>query len=155
MGAAPVVLGLLFQPVQLGSSSLETLQEGGQSSIQFSSTASGSGSSGRNLYQWAYQFANTEPSTLLGEQVDVIGFVYHGESDAADEFQVARFVVACCVADARGYTLPVRWPGASELEADTWIQVTGRIGTTADGAPIVLADTVESIEAPANPYIYP
>jgi putative membrane protein len=155
LAAIPILLGLVYQPQPLSSASLETLQDGGRSSLQFSSTAAGSDPSRRNIYQWAYEFAHTEPAELLGDPVDVIGFAYHAADQPEGVFQVARFVVACCVADARGYMLPVRWSDAESLRNDTWVHVTGRIGTAPDGSLIVLADAVETIEAPANPYIYP
>lgn len=155
LAGIPIVLGLAYEPKPLGSASLETLESGGRSSLQFSSTAAGSDAAQRNVYQWAYEFANTEPAELLGDDVAVTGFVYHGEDDADGVFQVARFVVACCVADARGYTLPVRWSDTEALGNDEWVQISGRIGTAADGSLIVLADTVTTIEAPSNPYIYP
>lgn len=155
LAAIPLALGFAYEPKPLGSASLETLQDGGRSSLEFSSTAMGSDPSQRNIYQWAFEFANTEPSELLGESVNVMGFVYHASDQPDGTFQVARFVVACCVADARGYMLPIRWNGADSLRNDTWVEVTGRIGTAPDGSLVVMADTVEQIEAPANPYIYP
>ncbi len=155
LAALPVGLGLLYQPAPLGTKSLETLQDGGRSSLQFSSTAAGSDAAQRNVYQWAYEFANTEPAQILGDPVEVTGFVYHAEGAPEGVFSVARFVVACCVADARGYILPVQWGEAAALSNDQWVRVSGRVATDPDGALVILAETVETIEIPANPYIYP
>lgn len=155
LAGLPIVLGFAYKPAPLTSDSLETLSDGGRSSLQFSTTAAGSPAATRNVYQWAYEFATADPGTLLGDSVDVIGFVYHGDAPQADRFEVARFVVACCVADARGFTLPVRWAGSADLERDSWVRVQGRVGTDPDGALVILAGTVETIGTPANPYIYP
>lgn len=155
LAAIPVVIGFAYEPRPLGSDSLETLEGDGRSSLQFSSTAASSDPSQRNVYQWAYEFANTDPAEILGDDVNIKGFVYHPDDAEEHIFEVARFVVACCVADARGYTLPVSWDGAAELPSDQWVDISGRIGTGPDGSPVVLADSVEHIEPPANPYIYP
>jgi putative membrane protein len=155
LAALPVAMGLAYQPQPLGTKSLETLQDGGRSSLQFSSTAAGADAAQRNVYQWAYEFANTEPALILGDPVDVTGFVYHAEGEPAGVFSVARFVVACCVADARGFTLPVQWAEAESLPNDQWVRVRGRVATDAEGQLVILAETVETVEIPANPYIYP
>lgn len=155
LAAFPVALGLAYQPQPLGSKSLETLQDGGRTSLQFSSTAAGADAAQRNVYQWAYEFANTEPAEILGDPVDVTGFVYQADEQPEGVFSVARFVVACCVADARGFTLPVQWGDADSLPNDQWVRVQGRVATDADGGLVILAETVETVETPANPYIYP
>lgn len=155
LAAVPVGMGLLYQPAPLGSKSLETLQDGGRTSLQFSSTAAGADATQRNVYQWAYEFANTEPAEVLGDPVDVTGFVYHADGEPEGVFSVARFVVACCVADARGFTLPVQWGEAEALPNDQWVRVQGRVATDADDGLVILAETVETVETPANPYIYP
>jgi uncharacterized membrane protein YcgQ (UPF0703/DUF1980 family) len=67
----------------------------------------------------------------------------------------ARFVVACCIADARGVALPVDWPGGEKLPRDSWVRVEGEVGLAANGEPFIRARTVTTIDAPSNPYLYP
>ncbi len=152
MVAFPVVLGLVFQPRPLGTTSLDT---DSVSARQFSASAASADPARRNIYQWAYEFETADPASIVGDDVEVIGFVFHKEGDPADRFLVARFVVACCIADAQGFSLPVQWRAAQDLANDQWVRVLGRVSTAADGALIIQATEIEPVEAPSNPYIYP
>jgi uncharacterized repeat protein (TIGR03943 family) len=148
---APLVVAFAFQPQPLGSSSLQD----DNAPRAFSQSMGSAPPTQRNLYQWAYEFAQSNPAGLLGQPVDVVGFVYHPKEAPADQFAVARFVVACCVADATGYKLPVRWAAQVALKTDAWIHVRGAVRAGPDGALFVDASAVDPIDAPANPYIYP
>lgn len=149
----PLALGIAFKPQPLGTASLDS---GRASALgQFASSAGTADPTQRNIYQWAYEFQTTDPSKLVGQPVEVIGFVYHGKDDPADRFSVARFVVACCVADATGFKLPVQWAQGAALPLDKWVRVAGRVATAQDGSAIIQASAVEQVEAPSNPYIYP
>lgn len=153
LGGLPLVLGLAYKPEPLTSASLPADTD---ATTSWSAGASAAADpSQRNVYQWAYEFANTEPAVLIGQEVDLIAFVYHQEGDLPGQFRAARFVVACCVADARGYTLPVQWPEAGALQADQWVRVQGQVALGPTGEPVILASGVESLSAPSNPYIYP
>lgn len=148
--AAPILAGLVMKPEPLGAGNLSI----GDSARQFSASAALANAGERNLYQWAYAFETEDPASLTGADIEVVGFVYQPEA-AAGRFMVARFVVACCVADAQGFTLPVQWKDAGNLANDQWVRIEGRIGITPEGTPIVQATLIELIEAPSNPYIYP
>jgi putative membrane protein len=149
--AIPVVLGFAFKPEPLAGNSLDS----GDSSPQFNASAGSSDPALRNVYQWAYEFETAQPADIVGDPVEVVGFVYHKKDDPAGQFQVARFVVACCVADAQGFSLPVLWKDAAALPADRWVRVKGRVATASDGSALIQATEIEPIEAPSNPYIYP
>lgn len=153
--AVPLILGFTYRPSPLGSASLDSPQDGGANSVQFSASASSPDAANRNIYQWAYEFVTAPPGSLIGNSVDVVGFVYHGEAAPQDEFEVARFVVACCVADAMGYAVPVLWAESAGLPQDRWVRVRGRVGVSPGGDLIILAEAVEPVAAPSNPYIYP
>jgi uncharacterized repeat protein (TIGR03943 family) len=148
-----VVLGLAYRPTPLDSSNLDT--GAGPDLAAFSSTAAEDDPARRNIYQWAYTLASQDPADLVGLDVSVVGFVHHPEGAAPSTFQVARFVVACCVADARGYWLPVEWQEAAALPLNAWVRVSGSIRIDAAGLPVVAAASVELVDAPSNPYIYP
>jgi uncharacterized repeat protein (TIGR03943 family) len=150
----PVAVGLAVTPRPLGSTSLKD-DSGFVGGARLSGASTRPAPEDRNLYQLAYELQSTALATLIGDPVDVIGFVHHGKEPRPGRFYAARFVVACCVADAVGVTVPVAWQGAATLGRDTWVRVVGRIGVDAEGAPIVVAASVEPIGAPANPYIYP
>jgi uncharacterized repeat protein (TIGR03943 family) len=150
--AGPIVLGAMFQPRPLASANLDL---SAPATRQLDAPAAADDPSRRNVFQWAWEFETAQPAAIAGQPVDVIGFVFRRDGDPPDRFLVARFVVACCIADGQGFTLPVQWRDASTLVNDQWVRVTGRVGSGPDGAPIVRADNVELIEAPENPYIYP
>ncbi|MFN0096861.1 MAG: TIGR03943 family putative permease subunit [Dehalococcoidia bacterium] len=143
--------GVAFKPEPLAGTDLES----DPLTVTFSASASNADPARRNVYQWAYEFQNSAPSSLLGQPVDVVAFVFHGKEPVPGRFFAARFVVACCVADAQGFTVPVAWPGAASLPADAWVRVRGAITVAPDGALAIAARTVEPIDAPSSPYIYP
>jgi uncharacterized repeat protein (TIGR03943 family) len=150
----PIFLGLAMKPQPLASQSLGSGLS--QDSLrQFSQSAANDDPARRNIYQWAYEFQSADPRTLAGQSVDVVGFVFHGKDDAPEHFQVARFVVACCVADATGHSLPVHWPGSATLQQDSWVHVVGHVVATPGGTAEIQATSVDLVEAPSNPYIYP
>ncbi len=148
----PLILGALYTPRPLASASLDLSATAAR---QFGASASAADPARRNIYQWAYEFETADPAAIAGQPVDVIGFVFRRPGDPPDRLRVARFVVACCIADAQGFTLPVAWKDAGALANDQWVRVEGRVGISPDGEPIVLAASVTPIEAPQNPYIYP
>ncbi|HMO54460.1 MAG TPA: TIGR03943 family protein [Tepidiformaceae bacterium] len=150
--AFPLVLGLAFEPRQLNSGNLNT---DAVSARQFTASAAVADPARRNIYQWAYEFETANPASIVGDSVEVVGFVFHREGAPADRFLVARFVVACCIADAQGFALPVQWKDAGDLKSDQWVRVIGRVTTAPEGELIIHATDIEMLEAPSNPYIYP
>jgi putative membrane protein len=151
--ALPLVVGLTFKPQPLASKSLATHGASGQAFRQLS--AGSVEPARRNVFQWAYEFETARVSSVIGEPVDVIAFVYRTKDMPPDHFSAGRYVVACCIADARGYTLPVHWKDAELLQNDAWVRVQGRVAIGPDGLLMVQANSVENIAAPSNPYIYP
>ena len=160
--ALPLLLGLLVPAHPLESSALAN------KGINSAATIAGAGSAAAwirpdrdmpNLLDWVrISYAEDNPRDLAGQRADVIGFVYHDRGLPPDEFILARFVANCCAAEAAGVGLRVRWPNAAALEDDTWVRVRGLVqGGTYAGQPIpvVVAEQVEGIEAPAQPYLYP
>lgn len=92
-----------------------------------------------------------------GRGVEFSGFVYHDGTMAENELAVARIAITCCLADATVYGLLVR--GDLPLPPnDTWVQVRGRITATRfmdEDIPVILAEQVENIPPPDQPYVYP
>jgi uncharacterized repeat protein (TIGR03943 family) len=76
----------------------------------------------------------------------------------AETFQISRFVVTCCAADAVPVSLPVFWSGSGALENDQWVEVSGHfeIRSIADTPmPVLVAESVTVVEMPEMPYLYP
>ncbi|MBK8619249.1 MAG: hypothetical protein IPN96_19550 [Anaerolineales bacterium] len=88
----------------------------------------------------------------------MIGFVYFDESLGKNQFFVSRFVVSCCAAewfcDCNG------WRMAASLhdKQDSWVLVKGTIKSiTINGqtVPLILAESVQAVPAPEQPYLFP
>lgn len=96
--------------------------------------------------------ASQDPQRSLdGLPVRVIGFV--GPAGSGDGYLLSRFTVACCAADATAYT--TRVVDDTRRDADTWVEIVGRWDPGADDdLPVLRADQVTVIPAPAEPYEY-
>jgi uncharacterized repeat protein (TIGR03943 family) len=95
---------------------------------------------------------------LDGAPALLTGFVHRTADTAPGQFQVARFMVRCCTADAFPVTMPVRYEGAADLPRDQWVEVAGTIRYAGDGddrAAVVDAREVRRIAQPSRPYMYP
>jgi uncharacterized repeat protein (TIGR03943 family) len=90
-----------------------------------------------------------------GQRADLVGFVYRPDGESADEFQVGRFLVRCCTADAVAVSFPVQYADAANLTRDTWVDVQGTLRAGASGAskPVLVADSVRVVDAPERPYL--
>lgn len=161
--ALPLLVGLLIPQRPLGSSAAAL--RGFSAGIGLaSSAASGSQalaipSDQRNVLDWIRTFeAVGNPEDLAGQAADLEGFVYHDPRLAADHFIAARFSVTCCLADAAAIGVEVVWPSTSVLTDSAWVRVKGKMTVQEKGGrkqPLLLADTVEPVQAPEQPYLFP
>jgi putative membrane protein len=95
---------------------------------------------------------------LDGAPALLVGFVHRGSDTVPGQFEVARFMVRCCTADAFPVTMPVRYEQAADLPRDAWVEVEGTIhyaGSGDDRAAVVDAREVRRIAQPSRPYMYP
>jgi uncharacterized repeat protein (TIGR03943 family) len=113
----------------------------------------------RNILDWLRMFGSAaDMEAFNGQPVNLSGFVYREPVFDDDQFMVSRFTVSCCVADASAIGLPVQYDGAIELTVGIWVQIQGRMEVgefDGDILPIIQTETVELIEQPAHPYLYP
>lgn len=113
----------------------------------------------RNVLDWLRVFNRVSaPATLNGKAVDVSGFIYREPSMAEDEFMIARFTMSCCVADAFPVGMPARSQQIGEFALGDWVRVRGELlagSFQGEFAPIIQAGTLDAIEEPAQPYLYP
>lgn len=113
----------------------------------------------RNVLDWLKLF-NYETNTIRfnGESASVIGFVYFDDSLEENQFFVSRFVVSCCAADGFAIAMPAEWDGAATLTQDTWVLVKGTIQSiTLNGraVPLIVAESVQEVPVPNQPYLFP
>ena len=113
----------------------------------------------RTVLDWIRAFyATSEPTRLSGEQVDVIGFVYHDPRLQANQFLVARYTIACCIADASAIGIWVNWDDAASLADNQWVRVQGKMTSgqlEGQTVPVILADKIDGLPEPQQPYLFP
>lgn len=162
----PVVLGLTIPARALGTAAIENRGFGrantlpGQQSGSTEELVSGLPDTPTwDMLDWvnALTYQPDNPR-LQGQPIQLTGFVWKRENLASDQFIVSRFVVTCCTADSLALGLPVIWDGTSDLENDTWVRVSGTVGLAeVEGVEeaVILAESVDEIEQPPNPYLTP
>ncbi len=155
--ALPLLIGLLVPERPLGAEALRTRGV----SVR---APGGSGRLGlppeqRSILDWLREAENDPRATFhTGQPADVTGFVFHDPRLGIDQFMIGRFTIACCVADASALGMAVQWTETEGLHANTWVRVRGMMSFTAlDGrtVPMILAESVEEIPEPAQPYLFP
>ncbi len=158
----PLAIGVLIPAHPLtasamtgkGISSTAPITAGGNSTIQF-----GQAADTRNILQWNGLFnSNADPSTYLGQNANVIGFVYHDSHLNDGQFLVARFALVCCPADAFAVVMVVNWTQSAPLPTNQWVKVKGPVQSTqlnGQTLPSIQATSVELVDPPAQTYLYP
>jgi len=121
-------------------------------------TLFGADTSRLTVADWALAFnLRSAPSSYVGKEVDVVGFVFHPKGTPEDIFYVSRFSVTCCAVDARPLGLPVYSPGwQEEFEEDSWVRVTGSFAETEEDIAepvVVIPESIEPTEQPEDPYV--
>jgi uncharacterized repeat protein (TIGR03943 family) len=160
----PILLGVFVPPQPLGAAALSNREV--NVSLQGSAlpaavrAAAQKDSTNKNVLDWLHTFAGaTNPAQeYAGEQAQVTGFVFRDDRFGQDQFMVTRFVVSCCVADANVAGLVVEWLEAATLPDDQWVEVAGTLqpGTLADETvPVLVARSVQPVDVPQQPYLYP
>ncbi|MGQ9903139.1 MAG: TIGR03943 family putative permease subunit [Anaerolineae bacterium] len=158
----PILMGVLVPAQPLGASAIASRGIGlsapgaaGGNAVVAQRVATGP----KNILDWLRAFSRqSDPAAFVGQEVDVIGFVYRDPRNASNQFWVSRFVVSCCVADASAIGLLVQADQASTLTLDSWVRVTGRLGLgefAGERLPVIVPDTIEPTGQPEHPYLYP
>jgi uncharacterized repeat protein (TIGR03943 family) len=87
-----------------------------------------------------------------GSRVRLFGFVMAGSAVDGASFELARFVISCCAADAVPVRVPVDSGDLDTPQADTWLTVVG--GLSKQGSNyLVEAEELKSAPAPDDPYM--
>lgn len=160
--AIPLFLGLGVPSEPLGADAITGDVDSNLSAFSFvgNSPTINIPSEDRNLLDWIRAFnSSIDVSEFNGQEAEVIGFVYRDATlRGTDNFMVVRFVLSCCVADARPLGLMVENPDSDmELSQDTWVRVTGKFEIrTIDGVdtPVLVGETIEITSQPDQPYLY-
>ncbi|MBZ0297675.1 MAG: TIGR03943 family protein [Anaerolineae bacterium] len=155
--AIPLVLGTLVPSRPLGAAAVGSDINTNAFTTTENATTFTIAPLQRNVLDWIRVFNVTDDlTTLNGQEADVAGFVYRDSSFPDNQFMVARFTISCCVADSTAVGLPVVWD--EPLAEDTWVQILGRFQVEdfrGEQRPVLHPITVEQIEQPEHPYLYP
>ncbi len=112
----------------------------------------------RTILQWLWAFDSADdPGTLVGQPVDVQGFVLNNPGLPESYFMVGRFIVSCCVADAVVLGIPVLPPENLDVP-DGWVRVQGQvqiISINGEDSLTIDADHLTFVDPPDQPYLYP
>lgn len=113
-----------------------------------------------SIKDWAGLLAQVPDTTFfVGKRANLTGFVVADQNDPKNVFYVSRFVVTCCVVDARPLGIAVYKPGwQASYKPDSWVAVQGRFVVNPSGAnlePVAIEpSTISNIKQPDNPYAY-
>lgn len=161
--AIPLFLGFVIPSRPLGADALNE----GEVDTDFSSVSLGRGgtqtltmiSSERNVLDWARAFNTTRDiNEFVGEEADVVGFVYRDSRFDNNQFMTLRFTLTCCVADAQAVGLVVQVPeGTQRFDTDSWVNIKGTFQIQefdGDMIPVLFAEEVSAVDQPDQPYLY-
>jgi putative membrane protein len=158
----PLLLGIIVPIQPLSTDSLETRSMNLSAPISLDAQSPSSMDTkpdNLTILDWIQLATDQQEfSSHLGEQANVVGFIYHDIRLDNGHFMVGRFAITCCVADAFAIGMAVEWPQSESLANNTWVNVQGQISQQMiDGAlaPVIVADSVTIIDTPEQPYLYP
>lgn len=101
--------------------------------------------------------ADPNPRDYAGKPVRITGMVLHAAASVPPGYvMVMRYLVTCCIADARPVGVIVRDTSRGALKDNQWITVTGTMGSASeDGQRVAVVNPsrIEPIKS-GNPYIY-
>jgi len=158
----PLVVGVLIPAHPLTASAIQS--KGINSTVPIATASSspltfGQSADTRNILEWEDLFnSGTDPTSFLGQEANVIGFVYHDPHLKTGQFMVGRFALVCCPADAFAVVMVVNWPGSASLPTNQWVKVKGPVQSTVlNGQTLssIQATSVELVDPPADTYLYP
>ena len=84
-----------------------------------------------------------------GLHVRLLGFVTGSKGVPAGTFEIARFYISCCIADAQAVGVPI---AGRAPKRDTWIVVSGSL-TRRGKRFVVEPSKIQRVDAPAQPYL--
>ncbi|MDP1546273.1 MAG: TIGR03943 family protein [Anaerolineales bacterium] len=158
----PLLIGILIPARPLDSSAFATkgfntnapLVSADSSALLFETD-----SEEHNVLDWIKLFNYEEDVTqFVGQKASVIGFVFFNEDLSENQFFVSRFVVSCCAADGFAIAMAAEWDEAAALQQDSWVLVKGSIEAITINdrrVPMIVAESVQEVPVPNQPYLFP
>jgi putative membrane protein len=88
-----------------------------------------------------------------GTEVTLVGFVTRAPDTPERDFDLTRFYISCCAADAIPYSVTIEPEGRLVPREDTWLEVSGSLRKH-DDRYVLVADRVARRTEPRDPYLY-
>ncbi|WP_027963002.1 TIGR03943 family putative permease subunit [Halalkalibacillus halophilus] len=98
-----------------------------------------------------------DPSAFEGKTVSYIGFVFREGDFKENQVVAGRFGITCCTADAGIFGLIATDERFQDITNDTWVRITGTLGTEEYRGwqlTTVEPESIDVVEEPDNPYVY-
>jgi uncharacterized repeat protein (TIGR03943 family) len=147
---APVVTLLLVAPPSLGSFGVDRSPPiritAGKSQLAPLDTTAGPVS--MTLLDYTERAFDHDGASMRGATIELTGFV---SAAGSGEFDLARYQIACCAADAAAAVVRVVGVGSSPPR-DQWVTVTGSYSPGSSDVPELAATSLQEISAPDDPY---
>jgi uncharacterized repeat protein (TIGR03943 family) len=157
--ALPMIAGLLLAHTQLGAlAASKKLTARGIDPTALAELASRNSAGGDFA---KVQVASHNPKFAAqsgikpGRDLQLEGFVMRGPKGPRHPFDLARFYIYCCVADAVpiDVTIEPADPHAAAYKRDDWLSVSGEL-VRRDGELRLRATRIRRIQAPKHPYLW-
>jgi uncharacterized repeat protein (TIGR03943 family) len=147
---APVVTLLLVAPPSLGSFGVDRSPPiritTGKSQLPPLDAAAGPVS--MTLLEYTERAFDHDGQSMGDATVELTGFV---SADGSGEFDLARYQIACCAADASAAVVHIVGV-ASAPPRDQWVTVTGSYTPGSSDVPALAATSLQEIPTPDDPY---
>jgi uncharacterized repeat protein (TIGR03943 family) len=148
---APIAALLLVAPPTLGSfgvsrSAAVNVHAGG---AVFDPLPHGTNPVPMTLLEYGQRAFDRHGSSLAGATVELTGFISRLDNGG---FQLARYQIACCAADAVPAIVIVEGVAGHPPRRDAWVKVTGAYVRGTGNLPRFSATSVVEIPVPSEPY---
>jgi uncharacterized repeat protein (TIGR03943 family) len=144
---APIVAVLAVPNAQLGADAAERRAMDPQAAARIARSLPLSSLSYVHILAAA---GHPQPGVEPGVRVRLVGFASRRRGTPPGMFQVTRFEINCCIADATALAITVDPPAAAPPD-DAWLVVTGPLARRGKEF-FIRAETVRTIPPPARPY---
>ena len=124
----------------------------------------------RSLVDWIRTLNSyPEPDAYRGQRANVQGFVVYTPDLPNNYLLISRFILTCCAVDVYPVGLPVKLAGdRQQYPQDSWLEIQGTMETetlplyrqTGESRQagkrqlVLVAETIQPIPTPADPYSY-
>jgi uncharacterized repeat protein (TIGR03943 family) len=148
---APIAALLLVAPPTLGSFGVGrgTTVDVRAGAPTFDKLTPGPDPVPMTLLEYGQRAFDHRGASLAGVSIQLTGFV---SKRSAGGFELARYQIACCAADAAAVVVRVGGVEGAAPKRDAWVTVTGTVHPSTGETPRLDALSVVAIPAPEDPY---